>query len=324
MGEYLTQPYHLSFAGNSFMGITNLGSAQCLVDHGLGVLQKAQRIGATSSSAMIAAVLATAPNKLPDYLYLLFELIDEIATLPLGAISPGFDLIHRLRSILLKILPEDAHIKASQKLHLKATLLQAVDKYQTLAVQDVEQGTSSCVRTKGPKVFEIGNRCWSLGQEVELVSYASREDLIEVLLGCIYVPWFPTWQPPQVSGKILGDSALSRLENFHAEPSFHFPPGKVIKISPDPKCRTAIRDKIACGWVDTTGQRFEITSLQMFRIGDGLYPPPKGHMEAYYADGYEDATKFLKFYHSYDENEKGNGPRSDRYAAIHSPEDLKF
>ena len=85
-----------------------------------------------------------------------------------------------------------------------------------------------------------------------------------------------------------------------------------------------MRDKIACGWVDTTGQRFEITSLQMFRIGDGLYPPPKGHMEAYFADGYEHATKFLKFYHSYEENDKGYEPRSDRYAAIHSPEDLKF
>ena len=84
-----------------------------------------------------------------------------------------------------------------------------------------------------------------------------------------------------------------------------------------------MRDKIACGWVDTTGQRFDISALEMFRTGNGLYPPPKGHLEAYYADGYEDATRFLKFYHCYAENQKGFEPRHDRYAAVHSVEDLR-
>lgn len=324
--EYLTPPYHLLFAGNSFMGIINIGSAQCLVDHGKALLQKAGCIGASSSSAIIAAVLATAPERLTDYLYLLYELIDEIATLPLGAITPGFDLIDRLRKIIHKILPGDAHRRANHKLYLRATSLHVQNKYQPLTTHDVDQGTSSSVRTRGPKLFEVGDRCWSLGDEVEISTYASNEELIEVLLGCIYVPWFPTWQIPlaQPGGKILGDYALSRKENFPAEPAFNFPPGKVIKISPDPRSRAAIRDKIACGWVDTTGQRFEITSLQMFRIGDGLYAPPKGHLEAFYADGYENSTKFLKFYHSYEVNDKGYGPRSDTYAAIHSPEDLKL
>ncbi len=103
-----------------------------------------------------------------------------MASLPLGAISQGFDLIDRLRNILTKILPEDAHTTASQKLHLRATLLEIVDKYHTLSLHDVEQGSSSAVRTKGPKVFKVGDRFWSLGQEIELVSYASRQDLIEV------------------------------------------------------------------------------------------------------------------------------------------------
>ena len=65
-------------------------------------------------------------------------------------------------------------------------MLQVVEKYQTLTVHDVAQGTSSCVQTKGPKVFEVGNRCWNLGKEVELSNYASKEELVEV---CILVTY---------------------------------------------------------------------------------------------------------------------------------------
>ena len=117
-----------------------------------------------------------------DYLYLLYELIDEIATLPLGAITPGFDLIDRLRKIIHKILPGDAHRRANHKLYLRATSLHVQNKYQPLTTHDVDQGTSSSVRTRGPKLFEVGDRCWSLGDEVEISTYASNEELIEVSL----------------------------------------------------------------------------------------------------------------------------------------------
>ena len=103
-----------------------------------------------------------------------------MSPLPNGAITPGFDLIGRLRALLDRLLPITAHQLASHKLFIKATELRLVDKYDALTVHDVDQGTSSCVRSKGPKVFEVGDRAWSLGAEVQISSYGSREELIEV------------------------------------------------------------------------------------------------------------------------------------------------
>ncbi|XP_033646069.1 patatin-like phospholipase domain-containing protein 4 [Asterias rubens] len=323
-GENLTAPFDLALDGSSFFGIRNIGVAQCLCDHGPIVLSNAQRYGGISSNALIAAVMATARENIPSYLYALYDIVDEVAPLPFGALSVGFDFIDRLRSALKANLPSDAHVKATDRLYVKATVLNIVDKYNSVSVHDVDQGTSSSIRTKGPKVFEIGDRCWKIGNEVEISRYESLEELIEVLLGCIYVPWFPGWIPPQYNGRFLGDATLLQTSNLPSNVNFSFgTPNKLIRISPDPKSRATMRDKIACGWVDTTGQRFDISALEMFRTGNGLYPPPKGHLEAYYADGYEDATRFLKFYHCYAENQKGFEPRHDRYAAVHSVEDLR-
>lgn len=85
-----------------------------------------------------------------------------------------------------------------------------------------------------------------------------------------------------------------------------------------------MRDKLAVGWVDTSGQRFDISSLQLFRVGNGLFPPPKDFLQTYLAEGYEDAIRFLKFYHAYEDNDKGlYKPRQREYAIIHGINDLK-
>ncbi|XP_022088317.1 patatin-like phospholipase domain-containing protein 4 [Acanthaster planci] len=324
MGEHLTPPFDLALAGSSFFGIRNVGVGQCLLDHGAVVLRHAEHFGGISSNALVAGVMATTPANLAKYLYALYDIVDEVAPLPFGALTPGFDFIDRLRSLLNENLPSDAHEKATNRLHVRATALSMIDKYDPVSVHDVDQGTSSSVRARGPKQFEIGDRCWKIGDEVEIASYRSREELIEVLLGCIYIPWFPSWNPPQYDGRFLADATLSRTSNLPVNVDFSFrPANQLIRISPDPKSRATMRDKIACGWVDTTGQRFDISALEMFRTGNGLYPPPKGHLEAYFADGYEDATRFLKFYHCYEDNPKGLGPRRDQYAAIHSVDDLR-
>ncbi|XP_072172246.1 patatin-like phospholipase domain-containing protein 4 [Diadema setosum] len=323
MTSHINPPFNLSFTEASFFGLGNLGVAQCLLDHGTPILSQMQAVGGASSSAVVAAVMATAPKKLAELLYGLYEIVDEISPLPFGAITPGFDFIGRLRALLERLLPPNAHELASNKLFVKATGLMMADKFSPLTVHDVDQGTSSCIRTKGPKIFEVGHRAWTLGHEMQISNFESREDLVETILGSIFVPWFPDWTPPSCNGKYLGDVTLSRKENFTGDVTFNFPAGSLIKISPNPKNRLSMRDKIACGWVDTSGQRFDISALQMYRIGDGLYPPPKAYMETYFADGYEDATKFLKFYHIYEANNKGYEPRQDSYAAVHSVEDLR-
>ncbi|XP_033106128.1 patatin-like phospholipase domain-containing protein 4 [Anneissia japonica] len=326
MGEnrpnILQPPFNVCLNGSSFLGILTIGSAQCMLDHGQIIVGNTQCYAGSSSCSLVAAVMATAPENLPSLLNSLCSLADEVAPLSHGALSDGFDLIQKVRSILENVLPPNAHILATGKLRVKATRLQLVDKFTPLTVHDVDQGTSSSIFSKGPKVFEIGDRCWQVLGKEEFASFSSREEMIEVLLGCIYVPWFPSWKPPSFNNKFLGDVSLMHTQNLPEDEVYSFQAGTLIKISPDPKCYARTRDKIVCGWVDTSGQRFDVSALQMFRIGDGLFPPPTSFLKTLYASGYENATRFLMFYHAYKENDLGLKPQCTTYPYAHTVEDL--
>ena len=50
-------------------------------------------------------------NSVQKYLYAVYDIVDEVAPLPLGALSAEFDFIDRLRRALQEILPDDAHVK---------------------------------------------------------------------------------------------------------------------------------------------------------------------------------------------------------------------
>ncbi|KAJ8024049.1 Patatin-like phospholipase domain-containing protein 4 [Holothuria leucospilota] len=180
MGQHLKSPLNLALTETSFFGIASLGSAQCLLDCGRGVIDLVQCCGGVSSSALVAAVFLTAPEKTKDYLEELYGLVDVISPLPYGAVTPDFDLIERMRVILNDILPMNAHDKASAKLIVKGTELRLVEKYSPLTVHDVDQGSSSCLKTKGPKFFEVGEYCWQLGDEIEMTKFSTKEDLVEV------------------------------------------------------------------------------------------------------------------------------------------------
>lgn len=129
---------------------------------------------------MISQNIVVSPFSLKDYLEELYGLVDTISPLPYGAVTPDFDLIERMRVILNNILPINAHDKASTKLIVKGTELRLVDKYSPLTVHDVDQGSSSCLKTKGPKFFEVGENCWQLGDEIEMTKFSTKEDLVEV------------------------------------------------------------------------------------------------------------------------------------------------
>ncbi|XP_070554399.1 patatin-like phospholipase domain-containing protein 4 isoform X2 [Ptychodera flava] len=260
--------------------------------------------------------------KSENYQAALYDLVDKISRQPLGALTEGFDMVEHLRQILHQILPDDAHQKANGKLFVCCTQLVPVDQYAPLTVHDVEQGTSSSRFSKGPKRFQVGKYCWELGEQLIFSNFGDKNELIEILLGCACVPWFEVCKPPSSNGKYLVDGSLSQKDNLPEEVQFPFPPGRLIRISPDPKNHNKMRDKIATGWMDTSGQRFDISPLNMFQVGKGLFGPPKGHLEAFYINGYEEAIRFLKFYHTYEDSQQGLPPRKRQYAAIHSVEDL--
>ena len=60
-----SESYNLTFAGTSFLGVYNVGSAMCLLDHGKELVRKVRCFGGTSAGACAACIMLSAPERLP-------------------------------------------------------------------------------------------------------------------------------------------------------------------------------------------------------------------------------------------------------------------
>ncbi|XP_036127528.1 patatin-like phospholipase domain-containing protein 4 isoform X5 [Molossus molossus] len=142
---------NLSFSACGFLGIYHLGAASALCRHGQKLLKDVQAFAGASAGSLVASVLLTAPEKLEECGEFTYVFAEEIRRQALGAATPGYDFMARLRSGMESILPPDAHTLACGRLHVSITNARS------------------------------GRNC--------LVSaFCSREDLLQVLCASSFVP----------------------------------------------------------------------------------------------------------------------------------------
>ena len=108
---------NISFAGCGFQGIYHLGAVSCLQRHGKRLLDGIQCFGGASAGSLVAAVLTTS-IPVERGVQFTVDLVNEVRKQFLGALNPSFDLMNHLQDGLNKLLPEDAHERASRKLHV--------------------------------------------------------------------------------------------------------------------------------------------------------------------------------------------------------------
>ncbi|XP_021961348.1 1-acylglycerol-3-phosphate O-acyltransferase Pnpla3 isoform X1 [Folsomia candida] len=161
--------FNLSFAGCGFLGIYHVGVAACLKKYAPQlVVHKAS--GASAGAIAACCLLCDAP------LGQITKDVLRIATLAraktLGPFSPSFNIQKILKDGLEKILPEDAHIRVSGKLHISLT-----------------------------RVYDR--------QNVIVSHFNSREELIQVILSSAFIPLFSGWMPPKVGGARFMDGCYS-------------------------------------------------------------------------------------------------------------------
>ncbi|OXA45588.1 Patatin-like phospholipase domain-containing protein 2 [Folsomia candida] len=152
--------FNLSFAGCGFLGIYHVGVAACLKKYAPQlVVHKAS--GASAGAIAACCLLCDAP------LGQITKDVLRIATLAraktLGPFSPSFNIQKILKDGLEKILPEDAHIRVSGKLHISLT-----------------------------RVYDR--------QNVIVSHFNSREELIQAVLCSAFIPFFSGFLPPMLKG----------------------------------------------------------------------------------------------------------------------------
>uniref|UniRef100_A0A673VRB7 Patatin like phospholipase domain containing 4 n=1 Tax=Suricata suricatta TaxID=37032 RepID=A0A673VRB7_SURSU len=112
---------NLSFAGCGFLGIYHLGAASALYRHGGKFLKEVKAFAGASAGSLVATVLLTAPERIEDCNDFTYKFAEEIRRQPLGALTPGYNFMARLRSGIDWILPPNAHELAHKRLYISIT-----------------------------------------------------------------------------------------------------------------------------------------------------------------------------------------------------------
>lgn len=165
----LSGKINLSFAGCGFLGIYHVGVASCFKKYAPHVYQ--EKIAGASAGALVACALI-ADCSLGDCTTFTLNLALECRKHFLGPFSPNFHLVQDLKKTLEEFLPDDAHERASGKLHVSLTRF-----------PDFEN--------------------------VLVSKFNSREDLIDALICSSYVPFYSGVTPPYFQGKPYFDGAFS-------------------------------------------------------------------------------------------------------------------
>ncbi|XP_023563218.1 patatin-like phospholipase domain-containing protein 4 isoform X2 [Octodon degus] len=158
------KPINLSFAACGFLGIYQLGAAAAFRKHSETLLKDAKAFAGASAGSLVASVLLTAPEKIEESSQFIYKLAEETRRQFLGAMTPGYDFMARLRSGMELILPSNAHELARNRLHVSIT------------------------NTKTRENYLVSN-------------FSSREDLIKVLLASSFIPIYAGLRPVEYQGQ---------------------------------------------------------------------------------------------------------------------------
>ncbi|XP_041472020.1 patatin-like phospholipase domain-containing protein 4 [Lytechinus variegatus] len=311
-------PYRISFSGNSFLGVYDLGCAMCLLDHGKRLLQNVESYWGISSGGLTAALMMSAPECLRDYLDAILALSTKIHSLPQGALTPGFDFTQEVRHILEALLKNNCHITCSNQLHVQLQELvttEDIPAHMRRRPQTLEEELQPLKPPTKTDIVMVDGKAYLFGEKQVVSAYSSKHALTEVLVAAIYYPSTNTASAPKVMEKHYIDvSALPDDTPKDAADSRFPSTGHVIAIAPNKNAGLSRpKDNLTLGLRDVSRDNYVFKPWHMFRLGEGLYPPRREDLEKTFWDGVSDATEFLKKFEMYESGSNSYPQRSTMY-----------
>lgn len=251
MMEAKMKHLNLSFAACGFLGIYHLGAASALCRHGKKLLKVVKAFAGASAGSLVATVLLTMPENIEECEAFTYKFAEEIRKLYFGAVTPGYDFMTRLRAGIESFLPSNAHEIAENRLYVSIT------------------------NTKNGKNYLVSN-------------FASREDLIKVLLASSFVPVYAGIKAVEYKGEKWIDGGLTNGLPI-------LPVGRTVTVSPfSGRLDICPQDK---GHVDlyikVAKQDLMLSVANLVRLNQALFPPSQKKMESLYQNGFDDAVHFL-------------------------------
>uniref|UniRef100_A0A224X3Q6 triacylglycerol lipase n=1 Tax=Megacormus gertschi TaxID=1843536 RepID=A0A224X3Q6_9SCOR len=160
---------NLSLSGCGFLCIYHVGVASCFREYAPHVLVD-KIAGASGGSLAACALICSVP--LGETTSDVLRIALQARSRTLGPLHPGFDLNKILYDGLVRMLPEDAHLRCNGRLHVSVT-----------------------------RVKDFKN--------VLLSEFNSRDDLIQALLCSCFIPFYSGIVPPKFCGVAYVDGGFS-------------------------------------------------------------------------------------------------------------------
>lgn len=242
------------------MGIYHLGAAECLVKHGGKVLQNVQHFAGASAGALVSAVMLLSRDHLKDYTEFSYALADEVRAKPMGAFSPGYDVMDPVENKLREYLPPNAHELATSKLYISLT--DVTSKLQ-------------------PKNYLVSK-------------FDSNEYLIKCLLASCHIPLYTKRKACTIDGKRWIDGGFT--DNLPTTESKN----ETLLISAFSSKHNianciAPKDKKGLNLhVTFANQTFKINNKNITRGFYTIFPPDRRTLRKFYQMGFHDTGYFLK------------------------------
>ncbi|XP_037834371.1 patatin-like phospholipase domain-containing protein 2 isoform X2 [Kryptolebias marmoratus] len=165
------EEWHMSFAGCGFRSMYYVGALSCILERVPQLVHGASTFGGASSGCLVAAALAVG-IPIEKLCFMILITAKEARKHNLGVFHPTFSLLRVVQRSLLEMLPEDAHLRATGRLCVSLTQLND-------------------------------------GRNVLVSEFASREELIQVLMCSCFFPVYCGFIPPAYRGVRYMDGALS-------------------------------------------------------------------------------------------------------------------
>jgi len=160
---------NVSFAGCGFLGLYHVGVASCLKTYAPQLYLR-KVAGASAGSMAAVALLADLP--LGEMTSNVLKIATEARKRTLGPFSPSFNITQIIADGLIKMLPDDVHLKVNGKLHVSLT-----------------------------KVYD--------GKNILVSQFESKQEVIDVVLASTFIPIFSGWLPPRYRGTRVIDGGYS-------------------------------------------------------------------------------------------------------------------
>jgi len=240
---------NISFSGCGFLGLYHVGVASCIKTYA-PQLYLNKVSGASAGSMAALCLLADLP--IGEMTSQVLKIATEARKCTLGPFSPSFNINTILSEGLKAILPDDVHLKLDGKLHVSLT-----------------------------KVYD--------GKNLLVNQFASKQEVIDVILASAFIPVFSGWLPPRYRGTRVIDGGYSDNSPILDSQTVTVSPfcGNSDICPQDDYILTVLQIQVA-------GTSIEMSKDNLIRLSRVLMPPDPEVLSKYCKQGFEDCLRFLQ------------------------------